>query len=118
MTAIGKGQQPLVAGAAQVFQARIGQQPDVAVVQTLQQAILHHAVLDDMAEYLGMHTGRREMDLTGTAAIPHLHVRVRRGAPLGDAFPGAEAFKDALARRRQGADAGLERRLDVERRDR
>ncbi|MNP38499.1 hypothetical protein D3C76_1320120 [compost metagenome] len=83
-----------------MLQPRIGQQADVAVVQALQQAVLHHPVLDDMAEHLGMHTGRREVNLTGAAAIPHMHVGIRRGAPLGNAVPGAEALEDALAGRR------------------
>ncbi len=47
-----------------------------------------------------MHTGRREVNLTGAAAIPHMHVGIRRGASLGNAVPSAKALEDALAGRR------------------
>ncbi|MNO88249.1 hypothetical protein D3C76_796900 [compost metagenome] len=118
LAAIGEGQQPLVAGAAQLFEPRIGQQADIAVMQALQQAILHHPVLDDVAEHLGMHAGSREVNLPGAAAIPHMHVRVWRGTPLGNAIPGAKALENALAGRRQRADTRLERGLGIERLDR
>ncbi len=118
LTAIGQGQQPFVTGAAQLLQAGIGQQADIAIVQALQQTVLHHPVLDDMAEDLGVHTGCREMYLTGTAAVPHMHVGIRRHAPPGDAVPGLQAFEDALAGRRQCTDPRLERCIGVERFDR
>ncbi len=118
LAAIGEGKQPLVSRAAQLFEPRIGQQADIAVMQAFQQAILHHPVLDDMAEHLGVHAGGREVNLPGATAIPHMHVRVGRGTPQGNTVPGAEALEDALAGCRQRADTRLERGLGIERLDR
>ncbi|MNP06807.1 hypothetical protein D3C76_988070 [compost metagenome] len=115
--AIGQGQQPVIAGAAHLLQASIGQQPQVAIVQTLKQGILDHAVLDDMPQHLGMHAGRREVDLPGAAAIPDLHVGVGAAAPPGDAVPHAQALENPLAGSRQGAHPWLKRCLSVERFD-
>jgi len=64
-----------------------------------------------MAQHLGMHAGRRKVDLPGAAAIPHVHVRIRAGAAAGDAVPGAKALQDALAGGRQGTDPGFEGRF-------
>ncbi len=111
LAAIGEGQQPVVTTATQLFQARAGQQADLAVVQALEQGVLYHAVLDDMPQRLGMHAGRSEMDAAGAGAIPHAHLAVGAGPSGGDAVPGAQALQDALAGHGQGTDPWLERRL-------
>ncbi|RMT98538.1 hypothetical protein ALP39_04866 [Pseudomonas marginalis pv. marginalis] len=115
--AIGQGQQPVIAGAAHLLQARIGQQAQVAVVQAIKQGILHHAVFDDVPEHFGVHAGGRKVNLPGAAAVPHLHLAIRAGAARHNAVPHAQALKDALAGRRQGAHAGFEGRVTVERLD-
>jgi len=95
--AIGQGQQPVIAGAAHLLQPRVGQQAQVAVVQAIKQSILHHTVFDDMPEHLGVHAGRRKVDLPSAAAIPHLHLAVRAGPARHNAVPHAQALQDALA---------------------
>ena len=108
LTAVRQGQQPAVAGAAQLLQASAGQQANGAFVQTFEQGVLHHAVLDNMAEHLGMHAGRTEMHLAGAGAVPNLHLAIGAETPGGDAGPGADAFQYALAGQGQGADPRLE----------
>ncbi|MNI61622.1 hypothetical protein D3C73_1169030 [compost metagenome] len=97
-----------------MFQSRTRQQAQVAVMQAVEQSILHHAILDDMSQPLGMHTGGTEMDLPGATAVPHMHVRIRAAASFGDAFPGAQPLENPLAGCRQRAHPRLERRLCVE----
>ncbi len=83
-------------------------------MQSIEQSVLNHAVLDDMPEHFGMDTGRREMDLPGAAAIPDVHVGVRTTAPADNAIPDAQAFKYSLAGRRQGTHSRFERSLPIE----
>ena len=82
-------------------------------MQAIEQGILHHAVLDDMPKHLGMHTGRREVDLPGAAAVPYLHFAIGAGTPLYDTVPHAQALKNALAGRRQRAHPRFKRRSRV-----
>ncbi|MDT4811167.1 hypothetical protein FQZ97_440960 [compost metagenome] len=112
-----QGQQPVVAGAPQALQTGAGQQADAALVQRLHQGVLDHAVLDDVAEHLGVHAGGGEMDLAGAGAVPDPHLAIGAAAPRADAGPGAEAFEDALAGGGQGADPRFEGRCRVERLD-
>src|SRR5690606_4251447 len=116
LATIGEGQQPVVSAAAQLFQARPRQQTDLAVVQAIEQGVLHHTVLDDMTKGLGMYAGRSEVDAAGARAVPHAHLAIGAGASCGNTLPGAQTFENALAGHRQGADARLERRLRIERR--
>ena len=105
--AISQGQQPIVSRTAHLLQACVGQHLDTGVLQALQQRVLHHTVFNDMAQHVSVHTGRRKVDVPGAAAVPHVHVRVRAGAPCANTLPGAEALQDALAGGRQGADPGF-----------
>ncbi len=110
LLAVSKGKVPTGFILAQPFQTRPGNQLHRAAgLECLQQRILHHAVLDDMAKHLGMYRGGRKVNLSGAGAVPHAHVAVRAGATPDDARPGAEAFENPLARRRQRADTRLER---------
>ena len=93
-----------------MLKARAGQQAQIRLKQGIQQTVLNHPILHDMAEHLGMHAGRRKVHLARAGAVPHLHIAIRAGAPRGDPLPSTEAFEDALAGRRQGADPGFKRR--------
>ena len=86
-------------------------------MQALQQGVLHHAVLDDVAEHLGVHAGGAEVDLPSAGAVPDLHLAVGLGAARGDAVPGMQALENAPAGLGERADARLEGRLAVERLD-
>ncbi|MDT4832148.1 hypothetical protein FQZ97_656890 [compost metagenome] len=103
---------------AQLFQPRTADQAQITGVQALEQGVLDHAVLDDMAEGFGVHAGGGKVDLPGAGAVPHLHLGIGAGAPRDDAVPGADPLEDALAGRRQRADPRLERRAGIERLDR
>ena len=113
--AIGQAHPPAGLALLQALDARLAEQPHRAVTQAVEQGILHHAVLDDVPEHLGMHAGGGEADLSGTRAVPDLHVRIGTAAPGLDARPGAQALQQIATGRRQGADARLERRRRVER---
>src|SRR5690606_29345795 len=108
LAAVGQGQQPAIATAAQLLQAGVAEQTKLTVVQTVEQSVLYDAVLDDVTEGFGMHTGSGEVHAASTGAVPHAHVAIGRGPAGGDAFPGAEAFENALTGGRQGADPWFE----------
>lgn len=116
LATVGQDQQPVVAGVAHLFQARIGQQAGGGIVQAFQQGVLHHPVLDDMAEYLGVHAGGAEADPPGAGAIPHLHLAIGLGAARDDAVPGMQALENPPAGFGQRADPRLVGRLRLERR--
>ena len=97
-----------------MLQTRAGQQTDLAVVQPFEQGILHHTILDDMAQRLGMHAGGGEVDAASAGTVPHTHLAIGAGTPRSNARPNVQAFKNALAGHRQCADTRLERRLRSE----
>ncbi len=115
LTTVVQRQLPALWHSLQPLEPGGAEQPLAATaLHGLQQRVLHHPVLDDMAEHLGMHGLGGKMDLSGTRAIPDMHVGVRADASRRHPRPGAEALEDALAGCRQGADSWLEAALRVE----
>src|SRR5690606_34544156 len=110
LLAVSKGQVPAGVVPMQLFQTRSGDQLyRAAGLERLQQRILHHPVLDDMAEHFGMYRSSGKMDLPSTGAIPHTHFAVGTCAVANDTRPGTDAFEYALAGSGQCAYAGFER---------
>ncbi len=116
--AVGQRQEPVIAGVTHLLQTRIGQQTDVAVMQTFDQRILHHAVFDDVPKHLSVNAGSREMHLARAAAVPHVHIAVGADATRNDAIPDAKPLKNALTGDGQRTDPGFKWGISHERFDR
>ncbi len=107
LAAVFQCQQPAIARAAQHGEAGGGLQAYTAILQLLQQGILHNAVFDNVTQHFGVGAGRAEMDAAGARAIPDLHVAVRAGAAGKDTVPGTQLAQQVLAGGRQRADPRL-----------
>src|SRR5690554_2373015 len=108
LAAVFQCQQPAIARAAQHGEAGGGLQAYTAILQLLQQGILHDAVFHNVTKHFGLHAGRAEMDAAGARAVPYLHVTVGAGAPDNNAVPGAQVVQQVLAGGGQGADPWFE----------